>query len=168
MRSTTWMRVSYAVTARTSALCVATASVDSQVTSAELVAKHVISLKGICREKITNLKSWAVYFLLCRENASSEQGKIHRFGTSPDFRFEIWTGAARRFFGRPESPTNCLPYFFRVWIYPVVSRRCRCGVRTCPGGPPCRVATRHSRSCGSCQVRAFFRRFGVGCPWSGS
>ena len=53
----------------------ARASVDSQVTSAELVANHVISLKGICREKITNLKSWAVYFLLCRENASSEQGK---------------------------------------------------------------------------------------------
>ena len=69
------MRVSYAVTARTSALYVARASVDSQVTSAELVANQVISLKGICREKITNLKSWAVYFLFCRENASSEQGK---------------------------------------------------------------------------------------------
>ena len=69
------MRVSYAVTARTSALYVATASPDSQVTSAELVANQVTSLKGICREKITNLKSWAVYFLMCRENASSEQGK---------------------------------------------------------------------------------------------
>ena len=62
---TTWMRVSYAVTARTSALYVATASVDSQVTSAELVANHVISLKGICREKITNLKSESAEWI-CR------------------------------------------------------------------------------------------------------
>ena len=98
---------------------------------------------GIRNATNTNLKSWAVYSSSLRRQSEFSKWNVHRFGTSPHFRLEMWTGAPRLPFLGVRNPKQITSFFLAVPICPVVSGRCRGGVRMCPGRPPCRVATRH-------------------------
>ena len=114
--------------------------------------------------KITNLKSWAVYLLHANASLKTEFSPLRnesRFRSRAILR--AWLVV---FFFCVRNYQPIASRFFRVRICPVVSGRCRCGVQTCSGGPPCRVATRQPPILWILSSSPFFHRFGVGvgCP----